>query len=69
MDASVITAADALKEGEISSMISVDGKGYYVIRLDSEFDRDATDKELFPSVSPINILKYATATRKKKNGR
>ena len=26
-------------------------------------------KQLFPSVSPINILKYATATRKKKNGR
>lgn len=58
MDASVITAADALKEGEISSMISVDGKGYYVIRLDSEFDRDATDKEKETIVSQRQSDKY-----------
>ena len=58
MDASVITAADALKEGEVSSMISVDGKGYYVIRLDSEFDRDATDKEKETIVSQRQSDKY-----------
>lgn len=58
MDASIITAADALKEGEVSSMISVDGKGYYVIRLDSEFDRDATDKEKETIVSQRQSDKY-----------
>jgi len=58
MDASIITAADALKEGEVSSMISVDGKGYYVIRLDSEFDRDATDKEKETIVSKRQSDKY-----------
>ena len=58
MDASIITAADALKEGEVSSLISVDGKGYYVIRLDSEFDRDATDKEKETIVSKRQSDKY-----------
>lgn len=46
MDAAVIAAADSLAEGQVSGVISVDGKGYYVIRLDSAYDEEATDKEV-----------------------
>ncbi len=42
MPEAVIKAADALKEGEISPVIEVEGDGYYVLRLDSEFDEEAT---------------------------
>lgn len=38
----VIKAADALKEGEFSELIETKD-GYYVVKLVSEFDRDATD--------------------------
>lgn len=41
LDEAVYTAADALKEGEISDLITV-GDEYYVLRLDSEFDEEAT---------------------------
>lgn len=41
MDEKVIKAADALKEGEISDLITTD-EYYYVIRLDSEFDEEKT---------------------------
>ncbi len=41
MDEKVIKAADALKEGEISDLITTDDY-YYVIRLDSELDEEKT---------------------------
>ena len=41
MDASVLEAADALKEGQVSSVIETES-AYYVLRLDSEFDEEAT---------------------------
>ncbi|MCI8894466.1 MAG: peptidyl-prolyl cis-trans isomerase [Lachnospiraceae bacterium] len=44
MDEAVIAAADALKEGEVSDLITTE-EYYYVIRLDSEFDQEATDKK------------------------
>ena len=43
-DASVLEAADALKEGEVSQTIDVDGT-YYVLRLDSELDAEATQNK------------------------
>lgn len=44
MDEAVIAAADALKEGEVSDLITTEDY-YYVIRLDSEFDKEATDNK------------------------
>lgn len=41
MDTAVLEAADALKEGEISDVIETDS-AYYVVRLDSEHDEEAT---------------------------
>jgi foldase protein PrsA len=41
-DTAVLEAADSLKEGEISGLIETDDN-YYVIRLDSEFDEEATE--------------------------
>ena len=45
MDMSIIEAAEKLKEGEVSSVITVDGAGLYVIRLDSDHDKDASDNK------------------------
>lgn len=45
MNQAVLTAANALKAGQISDLITTDTSGYYIIRLDSEFDRAATDKK------------------------
>ena len=42
MDEAVIAAADALEGGQISSVVTVDNDGYYVIRLDSAYDEKAT---------------------------
>lgn len=42
MDEGVIAAADALKEGEISDLITAEN-AYYILRLDSEFDKEATE--------------------------
>ena len=42
MDEAVIAAADGLEEGQISSVVTVDNDGYYVIRLDSAYDEKAT---------------------------
>ena len=41
MDAAVLEAADKLKEGEVSEVIETDS-AYYVVRLDSEHDEEAT---------------------------
>ena len=41
MDEAVIEAADGMKEGEVSALIQGESQ-YYVIRLDSEYDKEAT---------------------------
>lgn len=41
MDATVLEAADALAEGEVSGVIETEN-AYYVVRLDSEYDEEAT---------------------------
>ncbi len=43
-DVSVLEAADKLKEGEVSETIDVNGT-YYVLRLDSEHDAEATENK------------------------
>ena len=43
MDAAILQAADALTEGQVSDLI--EGKnGYFVVRLDSEYDKEASEK-------------------------
>lgn len=42
MDMKLIEAAEKLKEGQVSSAIGVADVGYYVIRLDSDHDEDAS---------------------------
>lgn len=38
----VISAAQKLKDGEVSDVIDVDGDGYYVVRMDKTNDKSAT---------------------------
>ena len=45
MDDAVIAAAEGLEEGGVSDLIETESNGYYVVRLDSRFDQDATDKK------------------------
>ena len=45
MDDAVIAAAEGLEEGGVSDLIETESNGYYVVRLDSKFDQDATDKK------------------------
>ena len=45
MDEAILSAADALNEGEVSSVIETDD-GYYVIRLDSANDVEQTQTKL-----------------------
>ncbi len=42
----VIEAADALGEGQVSQVIEVEDQGFYVIRLDSDYDQEASAEEL-----------------------
>lgn len=42
LDESVISAAQELSDGQVSAAILVDGKGYYVVRMDATFDEEAT---------------------------
>lgn len=46
LNEAVIKAADKLSEGEVSPVIEVEGDGYYVVRLDSEYDEEATQTQL-----------------------
>ena len=50
LDEEVLKVADGLKEGEVSDLIETDD-AYYVIRLDSEFDADATESRKTEIVS------------------
>ena len=45
LDMSVIEAAEALSEGQISSVIEVEDTGYYVLRLDADHDEEASETE------------------------
>lgn len=42
----VLSAADALSEGQISSVIEVEDEGYYVLRLDSAYDEEKTQEKM-----------------------
>lgn len=42
MDEAIITAADALQEGQVSPVVETDG-GYYVLQLTSAFDEEQTE--------------------------
>ena len=42
MDMAIIKAAEKLGEGDVSSVIEIDGAGYYVLRLDQDHDEDAS---------------------------
>ena len=41
-----IEAADALSEGQVSPVIAVEDQGFYVIRLDSDYDQEASAEKL-----------------------
>jgi len=45
MDYAVLSALENLSEGQVSDVIEVEGDGYYVVRLDSSYDEDATAEE------------------------
>lgn len=42
MDKVATDAADDLKEGEVSGLLTAEDGTYYIVRLDSEFDEEAT---------------------------
>lgn len=44
IDMEVIKAAEALKEGQVSPVVEVAEVGYYVVRLNSEYDEAATNE-------------------------
>ena len=44
-DYSIIEAAESMSEGDISNVIEVTDTGYYVIRLDSDHDLEASETE------------------------
>lgn len=45
LDATIIDAAKKLEDGEMSEVITVDEKGYYVVRMDKVSDSDATQSK------------------------
>lgn len=57
MDAAIIEAADGLKEGEISGLIK-GTNGYFVIRLDSEYDKEASDKNKASLIEAERVAYY-----------
>lgn len=58
MNIAVIQAANELSEGDVSSLIEVEGDGYYILRLDSELDREATDNKKEQIVTQRKSDKY-----------
>lgn len=59
MDKAVIAAADALKEGEVSEVITTE-TNHYVIRLDSEFDEEATAEKLETLIEQQKLDNYTS---------
>lgn len=71
LDTSVKKALDDLKEGETSDVIETDS-ALYIVRLDSETDKDATEKIvriLLTNVKVTTTMKCWRAGRKKTAGR
>lgn len=58
MNAEVIKAANKLEEGEISDPVYVEGDGYYIIRLDKEFDKEATEEKKTEIVEQRQLDEY-----------
>ena len=57
MDAALLEAADTLKEGEISGLIE-GTNGYFVIRLDSEYDKEASEKNKASLIAAERVEYY-----------
>ncbi|MGN0342360.1 MAG: peptidyl-prolyl cis-trans isomerase [Roseburia sp.] len=62
LDPAVIEAGNSLKEGEISGVVSVSGDGYYIVRLDSAFDEEATQTKKDEIISQRQSEKYSEVT-------
>lgn len=62
MDEAVTTAADKLKEGEVSELITAEDGTYYIIRLDSEFDEEATEEKKESIISTRKSEHYTEIT-------
>lgn len=67
LDDSVIEAAKKLKEGEISEVITTDDN-YYVVRLDSMFDEEATENKKNSIVTDRKNDHYTEVCDKYKEG-
>ncbi len=59
-DMSVIEAANALSDGDISSVIEVEGTGYYVLRLDADHDEEASATKKESLISDAQDEAYNT---------
>lgn len=46
IDMAVIEAAEAMSEGDVSDVIEVEGTGYFVIKLTSDHDEEASESKL-----------------------
>lgn len=57
VDAAMLEAADALKEGEVSGLIEATN-GFFVIRLDSEYDKEASDKNKASLIAAERLAHY-----------
>lgn len=62
LDASVIETANGLQVGEISGAVSVEGDGYFILRLDSNFDESATETKKQEIISQRQSDKYTEVT-------
>ncbi len=58
MDLEVLQAADKLKEGEFARNVLETDDAYYVIRMDSLFDEDATERERQSIISDREDERY-----------
>ncbi len=57
-DKAVYEAADKLKEGKVSDVIETD-EYYYIVRLDKEYDKEATDEKKESIISERKSTKYS----------
>lgn len=67
LDTEALEAADKLKAGEISGLIETDSN-YYVIRLDSEFDEEATESKRQSIIADRRSEKYENTLEEYKEG-
>lgn len=57
LDEQVVTALDSLKEGEISELVSTDS-AYYILRLDADCDKEATEAKKKEIIEERKAAKY-----------